>query len=246
MLNFVGASSGVGFDTSHILAGASPRNHVLMGVRNMKKGEIFLKDAQSRKLQGTVSLLELDVTSDESINAAAKKIETDFGRLDVLVNNAGIWIESENPNRKELHEIFETNVFGPTVLSQTLTPLLKASKAPKIINVTSELGSIGYRSDPTARSYPVPGRSYRMSKAALNMLTACQYAELKEFGFKVWTFCPGYVITNLSGEGDRQHRKEVGAESSETSAQGILELVEGKRDSEVGKFVARYGQLYPW
>ena len=132
------------------------------------------------------------------------------------------------------------------LLTEALTPLLKASPASKLVNVTSDLGSIALNCDPKAPSYPAEFDAYRMSKAALNMLTTCQHKELKDFGCKVWCYCPGFVITNLTGEEDLQWRKDLGAGSSETSAQGILEIVEGKRDSEVGGYITRYGKSYPW
>jgi NAD(P)-dependent dehydrogenase (short-subunit alcohol dehydrogenase family) len=217
-----------------------------MGVRNITKGEKCLQELQQRDLKGTLSLLELDVTSDESIEAAVKKLEVDFGRIDILINNAGIAHKRPFPTRADLRAIFETNVFGPTMLSYALVSLLKASRAPKIINVTSELGSISERSDPSGKSYHVPSNDYRMSKAAFNMLTAIQNKEFKEFGCKVWAFCPGFVVTNLTGEDDRQWRTDMGGETSETSAQGILEIVEGKRDAEVGTFITKYGKSFRW
>jgi len=148
--------------------------------------------------------------------------------------------------RENLRAVFETNVNGPTLVTQALLPLLKASKSPKIINVSSGLGSIGMRSDPENFMYSVDFEVYRMSKAALNMLTACHAANFKDFGTKVWSYCPGFVVTNLTGEEDRQNRVDMGAESSETSAQGILEIVRGDRDKEAGTFVTRRGQAYPW
>ncbi|KAF2683895.1 short chain dehydrogenase [Lentithecium fluviatile CBS 122367] len=241
-----GASSGVGYDTAYALTATTPTNHVIMGVRNLAKGETCLAELQARKPKGILSLLELDVTSDKSVDAAAKKLEADFGRVDVLINNAGIAIKAPHATRPDLRVIFETNVFGPTMLTLALKALLQRSSAPRVINVTSELGSIASRADPTSSSYAVGQNPYRMSKAALNMLTVCQQKELGEFGCKVWAFCPGFVVTNLTGEGDRQWRKDLGGESSETSAQGIVEIVEGKRDGEVGGFVTKYGKAFPW
>ena len=83
-----------------------------------------------------------------------------------------------------------------------------------------------------------------MTKAALNMLTSYQYQQLKDEGFKVWSFCPGFVVTDLAR--DREVREKIGCESSETSAQGILEILEGQRDDEVGLFLQRYGERYDW
>jgi NAD(P)-dependent dehydrogenase (short-subunit alcohol dehydrogenase family) len=217
-----------------------------MGVRNITKGQSCLQELQARKPQGELSLLELDVTSDASISAAVKTLTADHGRVDILINNAGIANKAHRLTRAQIHAIFDTNVYGPMLLTQALMPLLKASNVPKLINVTSELGSIANNCDPAAPSYHVEHNAYRMSKAALNMLTASQNKEMKEFGCKVWSFCPGFVITNLTGEEDRQWRKDTGGESSETSAQGLVEIVEGKRDAEVGGFITKYGKSFPW
>ncbi len=78
------------------------------------------------------------------------------------------------------------------------------------------------------------------------MATACMHASYSSWGAKVWAFCPGYVVTNLTGEADRQNRIDKGAESSETSAAGIVEIVEGKRDGEVGMFLQRRGGRWDW
>lgn len=214
-----------------------------MGARNQAKGEKALNDLQTRKPQGTLSLVVLDVSKDDSIEAAAAKIKADFGRLDILVNNAGI-VVPDPITRESLRTVFDTNVFGVLLLTNAMTPLLRASKSPKIINVSSELGSITQKLDPTSPLHKMPGEVYRLSKAALNMLTACQHVTLQEVGGTAWAYCPGYVVTDITG--DRENRKNQGAESSETSAQGILEIVEGKRDGEVGKFITKYDKHLPW
>ncbi|KAF2795738.1 NAD(P)-binding protein [Melanomma pulvis-pyrius CBS 109.77] len=247
-----GANAGIGYDTAALLAASSSNNHVIIGARNVAKGEKALAEIQARKPQGTLSFLQIDVTDDDSIAAAAKKVEADFGCIDVLINNAGISGTqgmagtTASPTRENLRAVFETNVYGPTLVTEAVLPLLKASKSPKVINVSSGLGSITMRSDPNDPTYSVSFDVYRMSKSALNMLSACHSASFKKFGAKVWAYCPGFVVTNLTGEEDRQNRVNMGAESSETSAQGILEILEGKRDSEAGGFVTRYGKAYPW
>jgi len=217
-----------------------------MGVRNPDKGARCLAEIQGRNPQGTLSLLTLDVTSDASIKAASAKLQQDFGCLDVLINNAGIEIATKFPSREELRTTFETNLFGPVILTQTLIPLIKSSKGRKIINVTSELGSITERVDPDHPTYHTPHTAYRMSKSALNMMTACQYHDWKDLGIKIWSYCPGFVVTDLSGPDRRQMRADMGAGDSKTSAQGIVEITEGKRDGEAGMFIARYGGQPPW
>lgn len=202
---------------------------------------------QSKKIQGTVSLVQLDVADDDSITSAAKQVEKEFGCLDVLVNNAGICLdtfESQWSSRETLRATFETNVSGPTILTEALIPLLQLSKAPRVINVSSSLGSIAAISDHSDAVSAARFPAYRMSKTALNMITAYQYYQLKPLGFKIWTYCPGYVLTDLGQE--RERKVAMGAENPETSARGIWEIIDGQRDSEVGTFIARYGQQYQW
>ena len=233
MLTSAGANGGIGFDTAALLASVSPHNHVLVGSRNTTKGEAALKKIQDKNPQGTTSLVQLDTNDDESIDTAVKRIEQAFGHLDVLINNAGIAAETYDgqwPSRDQLRAEFETNVFGPTVLTAAVLPLLRKSKAPS-------------DNDPNGAIVRVPG--YRMTKSALNMLTAYLYQQLKKEDFKVWSFCPGFVVTDLAK--DREAREKMSTcESSETSAQGILEIIEGKRDEEVGMFLQRYGKRYDW
>lgn len=250
MLTLPGANGGIGFDTAALLTSSSPNNHVIVGARNTTKGEAALKQIQDMNPKGTTSLVQLDADDDASIAAAVQHIEQEFGRLDVLINNAGICIETYDrqwPSRDQLRAEFETNVFGPTILTAALLPLLRQSEAPRIINVSSGLGSITRCVTTPDKSYGVIVRvpGYRMTKSALNMLTAYQHQQLKDEGFKIWTYCPGFVITDIGN--DREERKKMdGCESSETSAQGILEILEGQRDSEIGQFVTKYGKQYQW
>ncbi|KAI4655427.1 hypothetical protein J4E93_000139 [Alternaria ventricosa] len=240
-----GATNGIGLDTVIYIASASTKYHVIIGARNMSKGETVLKDVQAKAgIQGTLSLVQLDANDDASIKAAAKKIEEDFSKLDVLINNAGICPERDGtwPDRELMRTTFETNVFGPTILTEALIPAMKRSSNPRIINVSSTMGSITLISDHSSPYSQIKYPGYRMTKAALNMLTAYQYTQLKPDGFKVWTYCPGYVVTDLGD--DREQRKEQNVESSETSALGLLQIVQGERDADVGGFVGRYGQKY--
>lgn len=243
-----GANSGIGYDTSYALANASPNNHVIMGARSSAKGLKALAELQARNPAGTLTFLELDITSDESIQAAAQNILSDFGVLDVLINNAGIYGAEGPVSRKNFQDVFNTNVFGTMLLTQALEPLLQKSADPRIVNVSSELGSITMRNDYSTKYTQVTGSTYRISKAALNMVTAALSYEYKEWDnpAKVWSYCPGYVVTNLTGEDDRQNRANQGAETSETSAQGILEIVKGDRDGNVKQFLAKRGVVHPW
>ncbi|KAJ4397902.1 hypothetical protein N0V91_010593 [Didymella pomorum] len=236
-----------GFDTVAALTAASASYHVIIGSRSLDKGKAALSKIESLNNPGTTSLIQLDVTSDSSISSAFTSISQSFGRLDVLINNAGICPEPSDakwPTRNELKSIFDTNVFGPTLVTQAAIPLLQKAKDPRIINVTSSLGSISTRLNPqdivAGANYP----AYRMSKAGLNMLTAYTQGLNEVEGVMVWSFCPGYVVTDLGG--DRKMKEDLGVDSSETSARGIVEIVQGKRDGEVGRFVEREGRSREW
>ncbi|EXA29126.1 hypothetical protein FOVG_19334 [Fusarium oxysporum f. sp. pisi HDV247] len=189
---------------------------------------------------------EDDLDAGNLIKAAAQKLESDFGVLDVLVNNAGI-SGKEEVSRENFHTVFDTNVFSTMLLTQALEHLLRKSRDPRIINVSSVLGSITVRNDHSSPYTQVTGETYRVSKAALNMVTGIQAYKYKEWEHpaKVWSFCPGFVVTNLTGE-DKQSKIDRGAESSETSAQGITEIVRGDRDDEVNQFLAKRGEVLPW
>lgn len=143
--------------------------------------------------------------------------------------------------------MFETNTFGPAIVTEAFVPLLEKSNDARLIHVTSDLGSITERSDPSSPYHKLPALTYRMSKAALNMLAMCHHVELGAKGVKVWMFNPGYVVTNLSGTGEkgRQERIRDGAGDPRKSAEGIVKLIDGSRDADVGKFVNKDG-FHEW
>jgi NAD(P)-dependent dehydrogenase (short-subunit alcohol dehydrogenase family) len=192
-----------------------------------------------------VAAVQLDVNSGESIAAAVATVQAEAGRLDVLVNNAGI-VSEEADRLANLRATLETNVVMTLGVSEAFRPLLlagKDAKAKRIINVSSDLGSIAWRCDPNARAHMVPYPEYRVSKAALNMLTACQSYELKDEGVKVFAFNPGYTATELAGPVE-QRRKE-GAWEADIPAAGCLKIVAGERDHEVGQMLEVDGTV-PW
>ncbi|KAK6598156.1 short chain dehydrogenase [Botrytis cinerea] len=226
-----GANAGIGFDTTYALSNASPNNHIILAARSAEKGSKALAEIEARKPAGTISLIELDITKDESIAAAVAKITTDFDDID---------------RRAAYITTLNTNSISPLLLTEAMVPLLQKSKDPRIINVSSCLGSIFERLNPDFQYYGATQEVYRMSKAALNMATACMSVNYKSWGAKVWAFCPGYVVTNLAGEKQRQNMIDQGAESSETSAAGIVEIVEGRRDGQPDIFLARYNETWNW
>ncbi|RFU26405.1 hypothetical protein B7463_g9931, partial [Scytalidium lignicola] len=251
MLTVTGANSGIGFETSRALINASPNYHVIMTARSLEKGKQALSELQSESPppKGSLSLLQLDVTDEATISAAASEVEKSFGHLDVLINNAGI-VSKSSTLKSQLEDTLNTNTIGPALVSEAFIPLLKKStspKGPRLIYVTSGLGSITMRSDPHDTYSMVDAMPYRISKSGLNMLAACHHALYGkgEQGIKIWTFCPGYVITNLTGAEEREKRKKAGALGADTSAKSLLAVVEGERDADVGAFIHGAGK-YPW
>jgi NAD(P)-dependent dehydrogenase (short-subunit alcohol dehydrogenase family) len=229
-----------------------------MTARSAEKGTAALAELQARNPAGTLSLLELDITSDASIAAAAKRIEADFGKLDVLINNAGVTesirladTERTPLTRDEFRRVFETNVFGSYLLTQALEPLLRKASwpggdRPVIINVSSSLGSVDLRAQHDSMFAPILFDCYRMSKSALNMMAMCFHWHFREWA-NVFAYDPAFTVSNLTGPEDVEARKAMGADSGERATAGILDILEGKRDKDIKLMVSNDGnQVYPW
>jgi NAD(P)-dependent dehydrogenase (short-subunit alcohol dehydrogenase family) len=147
--------------------------------------------------------LKLDVTNNEDQRAAAAYFEKEFGRLDILINNAGISLEGLGTGKTSttsgdvLRRTFETNFFAPVALTQALLPLLKKSDAGRIVNMSSILGSQTLHADPKSPIYEFKALAYDASKAALNSFTIHLAHELKDTKIKVNSAHPGWVKTDM-------------------------------------------------
>lgn len=237
-----GANSGIGYDTAKALASASSSYHIIMACRSAEKAAQALSEIQATSPKGSLSTIQLDVTDHASIDRAAKIVDEEFGRLDTLINNAGVQPRSTGL-AEQIREAFETNTIGQVMVTEAFRPLLAKSNDARLIFVSTSLSSISLRLQPDHKSYGVPVTPYRMSKAALNMWAACVAKEGREQGIRVWVFDPGLVATNLGG--NKEALKQMGAGSSEVSAQTILSVIEGKRDADVGKLMYKDG-VHPW
>ncbi|KAI3327221.1 NAD(P)-binding protein [Xylariaceae sp. AK1471] len=235
-----GANSGIGFEVANQLL-ADGSFHVLLGARSSKKGQAVITDLQSRNLPGTVELLQLDVTNEDSVAAAAKLVEEKHGKLDVLVNNAGI-AHTEGTLAHQMIECFKVSAVGAQLMGDYFTALLKkSSQVPRVVNITSGAGSIGNRMDPNGQGNSFQFIPYRVSKAAMNMVFACQYINLTGDGFKVFAYGPGATVSNLG-----PNRPGPGMKPTSVGAAPIVEIVKGNMDDDAGKFL-EYGQdPLPW
>jgi NAD(P)-dependent dehydrogenase (short-subunit alcohol dehydrogenase family) len=206
---------------------------VLLGSRDPGRGA-----AAAAALDGDVEVLTIDVTSEESVAAAAKEVEQRYGRLDVLVNNAGIVgprVAALDTSAADMLACYDTNVFGPVRVTSAFLPLLRRSAAPRIVMVSSGLGSITRTSDAERIESSLVALTYPSSKTALNMITSQYARSLPEF--RVNAADPGYTATDLNGH--------AGHQTVEEGSDEIVRLATLGPDGPTGRFFDRTGPV-PW
>ncbi|HZX08799.1 SDR family NAD(P)-dependent oxidoreductase [Kribbella sp.] len=223
-----GANRGLGYETARRLIEAG--HTVYVGARDPQRGRQAASELGAR-------YLPLDVTSDESVDAAAEQLD----ELDVLINNAGI----SGPRKPlpeltaaDFHQVFDLNVYGPVRMIRRFLPLLERSANPVVVNVSSGLGSIAAAVDPDAvDTVPVwvPAPAYGASKAALNMLTV-QYARQLP-NLRINTVDPGYTATDFNGHN--------GYQTVEEGADIIVRLATIGPDGPTAEFLNLHGTV-PW
>jgi NAD(P)-dependent dehydrogenase (short-subunit alcohol dehydrogenase family) len=199
-----GANKGIGLETARQLGKLGVT--VVVGSRDLARGE-----QAAEVLRGVgvdARALKLDVVNEAERQAAAKYIEKEFGKLDILINNAGVMLDgmgggnnTSTTTQRSLHETFETNFFAPIALTQTLLPLLHKSEAGRIVNLSSILGSNTLHATPGSPIYDAKTFAYDASKAALNSFTIHLAHELKGTKIKVNSAHPGWVKTDMGGDG---------------------------------------------
>lgn len=241
-----GANQGIGLQIATDLAAAGLT--VLLASRNLDRGK-----AAAQGLDGDVHPIQLDVTNAASIQAAVTQVEQQFGRLDILVNNAAI-SRANGPEKEtmqdyiqrsraslisvdEVRTIWETNVFGVIAVTQAFVPLLRKSEAAGIVNVSSNLGSLAMLSPANPyRTTFNPG--YGASKTALNAITLAFAIDLEAEGIKVNAVTPGFTATALNNY-----------EGTETVQQGAAEAVRVALlggDAPTGAFTGSINETQPW
>jgi NAD(P)-dependent dehydrogenase (short-subunit alcohol dehydrogenase family) len=241
-----GANQGIGLQIAKDLAAHGFT--VLVGSRNPERGE-----AAAKEVGPDACALELDVTDQASIAAAAERLRKEPGRLDVLVNNAAISNTSKPPGMSvgeyakltrpsnvsldELRAVFETNVFGVVAVTQAMLPLLREAPAARIVNVSSGAGSLALNSNPAFPWRSIFGPVYPASKTALNAMTLAMAIELESTGIKVSACSPGFTKTNLNNY--------EGTQTVEEGAREPVRLALLGADGPTGTFSGASGPI-PW
>ena len=224
-----GGNRGLGRETARRLVEAG--HEVWLAARDRERGEAAAQELGAR-------FVELDVTDDDSVRAAAERVAADRGSLDVLVNNAGISGDHKpvgEVTAADLQRVFDTNVLGIVRTTRAFLPLLERSENPVIVNVSSGMGSITVTSDPERLESTFVGLPYPASKSAANMLTS-QYAKAYP-RMRINAVDPGYTATDFNG-----HR---GTKPVEQGAEIIVRMVSADSDAPTGAFVDENGPV-PW
>lgn len=224
-----GANRSIGLETTKQLS--EKGLFVYLGSRDLAKGEEVVKELNQKGFQN-IKAIQIDVTSDQSVLNAKNTIEKEQGKLDILINNAGILgdipQDSSTTSVANIQSVFDTNFFGVIRVTQAFLDLLKKSDSPRISNITSGLGSLTLHSDPTWKYYAINAVSYISSKAALNAFTVTLAKELKDLPFKVNSIDPGYTATDFN------HHNGPG--SVESAASFIIKHTLLDENGPTGKF----------
>lgn len=226
-----GANKGIGFETAKQLV--QNGFYVYLGSRNYENGVKALEKLKAENLTN-VEIIEIDVNDSDSVKNARIEIEKKTNCLDVLINNAGINggapYSALEASSEQFLAAFNTNVFGVARVTKEFIDLLRKSPEPRIVNVSTSVGSLTLQSDPNWMAYNFAKYAvYGASKAALNMLTVHLAYELRDTAFKVNAVCPGYTSTDLTG----YNGGEV-----EEAGKRIVKYAMLDKDGVTGKFIS--------
>ena len=241
-----GANQGVGLQVAKELVANGLT--VFVGSRRLERGQ-----AAAKEIGPGAIALQLDVTDQASITAAAKRINEQFGRLDLLVNNAAISNTrkgsmslqeyravslASNAPLDEVRAVWETNVFGVLAVYQAMLPLLRKSPDARIVNVSSGVGSLAANADPAGPNHKSFGPVYPASKAALNAISLAMMVELEETRIKVNLVSPAFTKTNLNGY--------QGTESVQDGSREVVRVALLGPDGPSGTFTRWENTTIPW
>ena len=232
-----GANKGIGFETAKQMARLG--YFIYLGSRDRPRGLDAVSNLKDSGISN-VELIEIDITSIDSVKRAGRELETKITALDVLINNAGI--AGEQPQNistgriENLRRVFETNFFGAVQTTQQFIELLKKSDEPRIVNVSSGLGSLTGHSNDTGNSNLGAFDAYSCSKAALNAFTVMLAAEFRGTKFRINSVGPGYTATDLNG-----HK---GTQTVDEAARRVVKYATIGDDGPTGGFFK--DESIPW
>ncbi|MEV4107112.1 SDR family oxidoreductase [Nonomuraea sp. NPDC049695] len=233
-----GANKGIGYATARVLGKAG--YVVLIGARDHERGT---KAASQLAAEGLdARFVHLDVTDLDTVESAATSIDREYGRLDLLINNAAISRDQERtPSRlpvAALREVYETNVIGVVAVTNAMLPLLRRSEAGRVVNVSSGLGTFAFLADEKSEWRPYATLlGYNSSKAALNAVTLIYAEELRDTPIKVYAVSPGFCATDLNGH--------LGVLTADEGGEHVARQAT-MPDAPTGVFLSEEGGTYPW
>lgn len=240
MIAFItGANKGIGLATARALGQAGAT--VIVGARDAERGERAAARLRDEGIEAEA--VAIDVTDPASVVEAAEQVRASHGRLDVLVNNAGVLPEATQPKRTSgpldrwmFETTFATNVFGVVSVTDAFLPLLRESDAGRIVNVSSTMGSLADQADPESPYYGMVLPAYQTSKAALNSITIALAKSLAGTTVTANAVCPGWVQTDLGGDQNRLAAPTSPEDASRVVAR--LALADGEEAPNGGFFDA--------
>lgn len=252
-----GANTGIGFQVVCALCNSTQTYSIIIGGRSPAKVHSAIRAIQSEftNCQSQLYPLQIDLESDDSIKHAYEDISTKFGRLGALVNNAGAWFDAQAnatmTERQMWAKTWDVNVTGTHLLTSALMPLLLKSPDPRLLFVTSGAARLAGTDDlrlPINQSPPagwpkpagITATAYRSAKTGLSMVLREWGRILRNDGVKIWGIVPGYLATGLGG-GTAEEMKKNGAEDADVAGPFIRSVLEGDRDTEVGRVIRREG-----
>lgn len=235
-----GANRGLGFATARALARTG--SAVILAARDPNQAEEAAARLRDEGLDAHG--LALDVTSPASIEAAVEAVQRGHGRLDVLVNNAGVLPEATDSsehdfaNPETFQATFATNVFGAVAVIEAFLPMLRQSPMARIVNVSTTMGSLSDQADPGSPYYRMIVPAYQSSKAALNSVTISLAKSLAGTGIKVTSVCPGFVQTDLTPV-----NREQAPLTADEAAGVVVTAATLDEDAESGTFIDANGPV---
>ena len=271
-----GAQTGLGLAIVKALCQSSTPYQIVIGTLNVQEAEDAISNLKTEfpNTSSTLSLVHVDLTSDDSIQKAADHLSSQHGRVDALVNNGGATFDAEiragrMTTREAWNKTFDVNIAGTQVMTERFVPLLLKSRDPRLLFLTSGtacLTETEYVSSPdnpynnpmleSLNAAPEAGwpkapndrayPAYRTCKTGLNMMMREWSRVLRNDGVKVWSISPGYLATGIFGKGvSEEEMRKSGAKDPSVGGEFIRDVIEGKRDSEQGKAI-RVTMVQPW